>query len=594
MKIGRIGHLIASLLLVSCAARCNDGGGRNQVVPSGEAIGMLPAEPSELAVQESVDTPLPRPRDIPRRNLIQASRDACASPCPVFFDAISDLSWREIEASTFTWTFGDDTTSDGYMAAHVFELPEGSAKRTYEVTLVVQRKSVSIARDSHSVTVRPQRGRTICVAEREFSGCPSKRTQDHFTDVGAAWNAIQTNGRILFRRGDSFSPGLQLGSWVSGPVQVGAFGDAGAARPVIVQANGRWRLNSEWSLTDLDISGAAVDRALISFAGEHTLVMRSHIRDAKGAFTSNGTGYDFATHKFIINNLVTGQHETNYLAGSYIAVIGNRMERWSAGDHTMRIAGGKHVLVANNEFISDVGHSSLTVRGAKTNRPGSDYVLVQDNLLMQWASVHPQNATSNEWLRHVIWERNVHVPHDSQTSIQDGLSINGDDMVIRNNIFHQIRRAIGIEHHPLAGASNNIHIYHNTHFIDRDEDAKNWFCGAAVGSSGVRIQNNLAVFSAEKGGSQFIAIDDANAVITNNYGYTPGRKELCRRPGGNHRCTNPRFENTIDRGSPGFMRPAADSPAIDAAVPVPVSDDIHGTPRPQGAAPDVGAVELAK
>jgi hypothetical protein len=39
------------------------------------------------------------------------------------------------------------------------------------------------------------------------------------------------------------------------------------------------------------------------------------------------------------------------------------------------------------------------------------------------------------------------------------------------------------------------------------------------------------------------------------------------------------------------MRPKADSLAVDAAVDVPVSDDIYGTPRPQGGAADVGAVE---
>ena len=74
--------------------------------------------------------------------------------------------------------------------------------------------------------------------------------------------------------------------------------------------------------------------------------------------------------------------------------------------------------------MSNVGHNSLTVRGA-ASRLGSDYVLVQGNLMMQKATVHPQNASSNEWLRHVIWERNVHVPHESQTSMQEGLRVNG-------------------------------------------------------------------------------------------------------------------------------------------------------------------------
>jgi hypothetical protein len=372
---------------------------------------------------------------------------------------------------------------------------------------------------------------------------------------------------------------------------VSAFGDAGAALPKITQAGGAWRVGSQWSLTDLDISGAAVDEKLISFRGDHTLVMRNHIRDATGAFVSDGTGYDFSTHKFIINNLVTGLSETNYLAGDYIAVIGNRMERWTKDDHTMRIGGGKHVLVANNELISDVGHNSLTVRGAGTRRPGSDYVLVQENLLMQQASVHPQNDTSDEWLRHVIWERNVHVPHDSQTSIHYGLLLNGHDMVVRNNIFYQVRRAILIEHHRLTGESRNIHVYQNTHFIDRDKDLTQWFLTASSTHTGIVAQNNLALIFANAGGARFIAIDGPDALVDNNYGYTPGRTDLCEGPDGDSACTDPRLENTIDRGSSAFMRPRADSLAVDAAVAVPVSEDIHGTFRPQGGAPDVGAVE---
>ncbi len=477
------------------------------------------------------------------------------------------------------------------MAAHVFELPEGSAEKAFEVALVVERPGFEAARDTQTIVVRSLSGRTICVAEDDFSGCPSKRTRDHITDVGAAWDAIQTNGRILFRRGDSFSPGLRFTSTVSGPVQVGAFGDPEAGRPMLEQAGGSWRLKSEWSLTDLDISGARVDGPLIDITGDHTLVMRSHIRDTMGAFVSDGEGYDVATHQFIVNNAVTGMSKTNYLAGDYIAVVGNRMERWGANRHTIRIGGGKHVLVAGNELISDVGHTSLTVRGAGTRRPGSDYVLVQDNLLMQWATVMPQNKESNEWLRHVIWERNVHVPHESETSIQNGLSLNGDDMVIRNNIFHQIRRAISISDHPLTGSSDNIHVYQNTHFVDRDNSSAQWFFAAGSGHTGLVVENNLAALFSNEAGTEFISIGGPGGVLNTNFGYTPGRTGSCERPDGSSTCTDPRLENTIDRESASFMRPQADSLAVDAAVDVPMSFDIYGTPRPQGGAPDVGAVE---
>ena len=586
--MGRFSQLLACLLLVSCASRCGEDAGRNPVASPRELAHTSPTEPSIGAPVGKASQPL---ADIPLRKVIRASRDTCRSPCPVFFDTISDLSWNEVEAGKFSWSFGDGAAADGYMAAHVFELPEGSAERIFEVTLVVQRNGVSIARDSQAITVRPQKGRTICVANSDFSGCPSNKSADHISDVGTAWSAIRTGDRILFRRGDTFA-GYQFGSSVAGPVQVGAFGESSVARPVLSQTGDTWVLGTEWSVTDVDVSGAAIGAYLFEQRGNHTLVMRSVLRDTKGAFVSDGNGYNFSTHKFVINNVVTAMNGTNYIGGDYIAFVGNRIERLAANHHTIRIAGAHRVLVSGNDLLSNVGHSSLTVRGEGTRRPETDYVLVRDNLLMQWASVHPQNTESNEALRHVIWERNMHVPHESQTSIQDGLTINGDDIVIRNNIFHQIRRAINFETHPLTGASSNIHIYQNTHFIDQDNYDSQWFIGAGSGNTEIVVENNLAALHSTEAGTLFIDSGSYGWFVSHNFGYTPGRPGSCKEPNGGGACIDPRLENTIDRNNAGFMRPRADSLAVDSgATDVPMTDDFHGAPRPQGNAPDIGAVE---
>jgi hypothetical protein len=511
----------------------------------------------------------------------------------VFYDAIADLSWDEIEASKFTWTFGEGTKADGFLAAHVFELPEGEPERTFEVTLVVERNDFA-GRDTHTVTVSPPEGRTICVAQNDFSGCPSDASTDHFTNLKAAWNAIETGGRILFRRGDSFPKSIHFGSTVPGPVHVGAFGDLNKPRPSLVQSGGYWEIDSDWSVTDLDISGAGMGDTLIAMFNIHTLLMRCHIHDAAASITFSGNGYDKVTHKFVINNTMTNMYATNYIGGSYIAVVGNQIERWEPKRHTIRLAGGNYVLIANNALISDVGHNSLTVRGSRSgNRPGSEYVLVQGNLLMQQASVHPQNQGSNESLRHVIWERNLHVPHDSQGSIQTGLAVNGTDMVIRNNIFYQIRRAITLEKHPLTGPSHNIHIYQNTQFVDQDKDSTHYFCKADPESTGTVIKNNLALLYGHAESSSFASVE-ASAVVDNNYSYTPARKKVCKQPDGDSACTDPKLMNTTDPGSPTFMRPEPGSVAIDAAVDAPVFNDFQGTPRPQGNTSDVGAVERRK
>lgn len=561
-----------------------DGAADSVASPTGppqELVSMTPEELLDISPEDF--------SSIPPGTLIKASRDTCTSPCPVFFDAVADLPWSEIESSTFTWVFSNGTTSDGYMAARVFELPEGEGETTFEATLVVEQDGFLVARDTHAVTVRPLEGRTICVAQSDFSACPSSASADHFTDVGDAWDAIETNGRILFRRGDSFPKGVHFGSTVPGPVHVGAFGDTNQPRPSLVQSGGSWDIDTDWSVSDLEISGDGMGTTLVAMFNAHTLLLRSHIHDAASSITFSGNGYDSTTHKFVINNTMTNMYATNYVGGSYIALVGNYIERWESGRHTIRLAGGKYVLVANNAFISDVGHSSLTVRGSHSgNRPGSEHVLVQGNLMMQWASVHPQNASSNEWLRHVIWERNVHIPYDDTGSTQTGLSVNGNDMVIRNNIFRQIRRAITIETHPLAGPSENIHVYQNTQFVDRDRGSSHYFCDAGPGTTGTVLKNNLAALY---GDSPTFASVEGGAVMDNNYSYTPARTSACEEPNGSSACTDPRLMNTSDVENPDFMRPEAGSPAIDAAVDAPVSNDFHGVPRPQGGAPDVGAVE---
>jgi hypothetical protein len=219
---------------------------------------------------------------------------------------------------------------------------------------------------------------------------------------------------------------------------------------------------------------------------------------------------------------------------------------------------------------------------------------VQGNLLVQWATVHPQNATSHETLRHVIWERNVHVPHDSQASIQSGLGVNGIDMVIRNNVFHQIRRAISVETHPLTGASQDIHVFHNTQFIDQDISASQTFLSAGVGNAGVVAQNNLALLLGEATSSSFLSGLGTDAVVGSNYCYASHLTGMCLQPDGTQACTDPNLDNTIDRAAAGFMLPGAGSLAIDSGANVPVANDLQGTGRPQGSASDVGALERAQ
>ena len=161
-------------------------------------------------------------------------------------------------------------------------------------------------------------------------------------------------------------------------------------------------------------------------------------------------------------------------------------------------------------------------------------------------------------------------------------------MVIRNNVFHQVRRAITIETHPLRGASQNLHVYQNTQYVDQDPESKSYFCNVSQGSSGVVIRNNLAVLYSRSDSSTFVS---GEASVIGNYVYAPSQPNLCKLPDGSRSCANPNLVNVKDPESPSFMLPPAGSLAIDAAAEVPMPYDFHGTLRPQGGSQDIGAVE---
>ena len=161
-------------------------------------------------------------------------------------------------------------------------------------------------------------------------------------------------------------------------------------------------------------------------------------------------------------------------------------------------------------------------------------------------------------------------------------------MVIRNNVFFQTRQAITIETHPLAGASRNIHIYQNTHYVDEDLSSTHLFCSASSSGSEIVVEDNLAVLYSNTESTHFVT---GNATLYNNYVYTPSQSGECERPDGSGTCTDPNLANTSDLQSPDFMMPRAGSLAIDAATDAIISNDFYGTPRPQGSAPDIGAVE---
>lgn len=102
---------------------------------------------------------------------INTSRTSCIAPCGIFFDALGNLSWKEIEEHRFDWDFGAGTETDissggryfrGYMAAHVYETPGD-----YTVNLTLYKDNVFVDSITKMIHVAPYFGQVYYVSDSE-------------------------------------------------------------------------------------------------------------------------------------------------------------------------------------------------------------------------------------------------------------------------------------------------------------------------------------------------------------------------------------------------------------------------------------------
>jgi hypothetical protein len=288
----------------------------------------------------------------------------------------------------------------------------------------------------------------------------------------------------------------------------------------------------------------------------------------------------------------------------YWAQIGNYIERWASTRHTMRVPGCRRCLYARNTYYSNASQSSLTVRGSSSNaRPGSQWILAQANRLTMQASFHPQNFGSNELIQYIMVERNLYLPHPGSSNDQDAFILGGDDMVLRNNVIFQTRRAITLEDHPLTGPCDRIHVYNNTQYVTENVGStENLIKNNASGSTGIESRNNLMV---AHGTAVGVYAGPAPGVIENNYVYTPNATGSCILPDDSATCTDPNMTSadpgtSLYPGTPAnasFMLPGSGTPGIDVAPNIGSGSfiipwiDWHDLVRPVNTTNDVGGVE---
>jgi hypothetical protein len=179
-------------------------------------------------------------------------------------------------------------------------------------------------------------------------------------------------------------------------------------------------------------------------------------------------------------------------------------------------------------------------------------------------------------------------------TLDHGIYLNGRNAsgasgtLIRNNIFHTMRRGWAIQLYP--GSLRNVHVLNNT-FAFGNPYRANTHIVLDAELIDASIVNNI-FFDPE--GGRTIQAEDVSGGIMIGGNLTSGSAMTSRRwlqgamtVEDNTVDANPRF---VD--APRDFRLQSGSPAIDAGRILPlVGTDFAGRPRPQGARPDLGAYE---
>ena len=553
---------------------------------------------------------------------VVASREECVAPCAVFFDAIGDLSWDEIEQSEFIWDFGDGRIVKGYMAAHVYELPDTAPATNYDVTLTIKQNGQLVDTDTITINVQPFTGRTICVSnpsdpnyDSGFTECDSLYSgAEHYDDFTTAWDSIsyRVGGtRMLLHRGEDYSLGQPYFSSANGPVEMGDYGDPMLPMPHIVRTSDVTLFiinHDDWRFVDIEISGASPNQEQKIYgrptSRRNFLMMRNYIHDVVYVFAPGRQ----SENNFIINNTVytSGGTFPFYLIGPNNAMVNNFIEYRDGTRCTVRIEGAMKVLINGNQFLAPVstdtrwGRCAFTPRAGQTDPKMLDYLLFSENIITTIQNTRTGDGASNEMMRYALFEKNLFLP--SQSPFLTGLPgivmmQNADfsvhNVTIRNNIFYNFGGAVKTWEPSI---NSDISVYGNTMYV-MDGWPAAWDTSFYYGGgTNVKIKNNILHSGATNSLSDFIdfSADPRELDASNNIAFYPNLQSACLDANGNTgagACTDPKFVS-VDPTNLDFMKLQSTSPAIDNGTALPsVFEDFDGISRPQGSGWDIGAYE---
>lgn len=430
-----------------------------------------------------------------------ATRTSGVAPLLVVFDAVDTASpaWTsgvvqpanigDLPKFQYEWNFGDPDSGTwavssrprnedtGYVASHVFENPG-----IYVVTLKITAADDSVSFFTQTITVNAFSGTTYYVSSSTGNDSNPGTIASPLASFDAAINKNATNTRILFKRGDTFPTVGSRNVTAPGPGIIGAYGTG--ARPIVRISSGNNDNNilqiseSDWRIMDIEFIGAGrgIDQSgSFGFVYNKTIQNFLALRVDASEFRV-GLGWGDAPYPNAHNvaGVVDSHVHDNQINGVYVgaqhlAVLGNRIERLDVS-HVLRVWLANKSVIAHNLLALPGGdrHNLKLHSPNQTLEPDrlkSEFIQIADNEIRgigTWSvTLGPQDAGSDERVRHVIFERN----RSYNAGID--LMIWARNVTVRNNIFDgsgpgAYYTAVSVGKRGIEPASDAVGIYNNT------------------------------------------------------------------------------------------------------------------------------------
>lgn len=571
---------------------------------------------------------------------VVASRLTGVAPLAVFFDATATTATatsRPFHDLEYRWDFGDPgsgvwgttglskNTTTGPVATHVFETPG-----TYNVCLTVfdgtNTRSTSVSITVQDPDAAFPGNRTTCFSNSaDFAGCPSGATQvttsslDTVTNSATSGNTVR---RLLLRRGHVWTasgptlsaqgPGI-LGAFGSGAVPIIRSASAGGNTMLTLSRNNTPTM-SDWRIMNIEFDGQNRANSYGISAGggfSQITIFGVNIHDVFSGiqfspsilnyWNSNGSpGHVIWDQIAVVNSTTThaigaGGGYCTYISGSRLSILGNTMDDSIVATHVLRIPYMNKGVIGHNLISRPAPiYHALKLHGPGFSSSGvtgggrySEQIVISDNTFLGGAigstwtvAIEAQNATEDERIRNVVFERNW-TRAGLGTTI--GVIVKGSEITFRNNIFDNTGGATG------GGTGINL----------------NGSFGIAPPIDQVRIYNNTFYRTALTGDYTGVGLSGSptNVTIRNNLVSAPGVPIAPALFGGSGGSGFVQSNNTVNNSAaalfvnsspnvPAGFKLLSTSPAKDVGMnSVPVFSDFFLTNRPLNGVIDRGAAE---